>query len=42
MNATVSHEWGTNLFVIEGNGTTKTLSQKNRQNFKKIGSYTLL
>jgi len=24
MNATVSHEWGTNLFIIEGNGTTKT------------------
>jgi len=25
VNATVSHEWGTNLFIIEGNGTTKTI-----------------
>jgi hypothetical protein len=25
MNAKVSHEWGMNLFIIEGNGTTKTI-----------------
>jgi len=25
MHATVSHQWGTNLFIIEGNGTTKTI-----------------
>jgi hypothetical protein len=25
VNEKVSHEWGTNLFIIEGNGTTKTI-----------------
>jgi hypothetical protein len=25
MNAKVSHEWGTNLFIIAGNGTTKII-----------------
>jgi hypothetical protein len=25
MNAKVSHEWGMNLFIIEGNGITKTI-----------------
>jgi hypothetical protein len=25
MNTTVFHEWGMNLFIIERNGTTKTI-----------------
>jgi len=25
MNAKVFHEWGTNLFIIKGNGATKTI-----------------
>jgi len=32
MNAKVFHEWGTNLFITERNGTTKTIVVRKRLN----------
>jgi hypothetical protein len=30
MNTKVFHEWGMNLFIVEGNGTTKTIVVRKR------------